>query len=108
MIDLVYDEEKFFYLTNNKLLTTGYVMDYKPRKKVQFRSPTLMAVNVSMKNNNALKNQLQEEIAFLSQKLEEVKSSDNCIDLGLIQSYSSMIGSRRKFFKQLVQNAKKY
>lgn len=107
------NSQKFFpacanivYALSNALSMPGGTVEYKPKKKIHFRqSSTMAAVSASMKNNEAVKNQLLEEIDKLSAKLDEAKSCPHITDAGIIQSYREMIHSRRQLYRQLVHSS---
>lgn len=56
---------------------------------------------VKLRNVQAVKAHLLEEIIELETKLDKIKGSGDPINLSLIQTYREMIQARRAFFSEL-------
>jgi hypothetical protein len=56
---------------------------------------------IKLRNAQAVKAHLLEEIIELETKLDKIKGSGDPVNLGLIQTYREMIQARRSFFAEL-------
>ena len=58
-------------------------------------------LHLHLNNTDHLEEKLQREIEALNNKLEGLKTANSRVDFALVQTYTEMLHSRKKFFHEI-------